>query len=94
MPVARLGQGRWARQTEFRRETLGVKRADAKDDERPGVAENRMLKFFGKLGDLLIGCNERETPLARLREDRCEAVGCEVLKFIDVQREVAALIFS
>ena len=76
------------------RQTLGVKRAaDPKDNDRPGVAEDGMSKFFGKLGNVLVRRNQRETPLARFREDRCETVGREVLEFINVQREIAALIF-
>ena len=72
--------------------TLGVERADAEGDERSGIAEDSVLQAFRQLRNCLVRRDQRETPLARFREDRCETVGREVLELVDIQREVAALV--
>ena len=92
--IVGLAQGARARQAKFRGEHRRIDRADAKRDDGAGIAEHGVLKVFGKLGDVLIRRDQGQSPLARFRQDRSEAVGGEVLEFVDIEGEVAALVFG
>jgi hypothetical protein len=68
-----------------------VDRSDTKRDNCSGVAEYGMLKLLRKLRNMLVRRDQRKTPLASFRKDRCEAISRKILEFVDVQREVEAL---
>lgn len=76
----RHGQDGFAK---FLRHHLRVRVADAKRDERAEVAEYRLPDRFGQLGNVLVRQLQAEPVFARLRQNRRECIGREVLELIN-----------
>ena len=85
-----LGIGR----AHFGDETVGIIGADDKTNDGAGVTEDGFLNFFRQLGGILISQDEVEAKFAGFGKDLDKRSGSEVLKFIDVEKEVFSLFFG
>jgi len=92
--VGRVGQRAAAVETELVGQQRGVLSTDAKGDDRASIADHGLAQQRRQLPKKLVGENQRQSILARLRQDRRKAVGGKVLELVGIKREIAAVGFG
>src|SRR6185312_3771459 len=68
--------------------------AEPEGNDGAGVADYGLAQEWRQLAEELVGECEIQTPFARFAQDRCKAVGGEVLKLIGIKREVTTIGFT
>ena len=88
--VDKIGRGQFI--VQLTGDDDGVLPAQGKGDDRPDVADHGLSKRLIQLTEVLVGKHQVESILAGFAENRLKPLGGEVLKLIDVQIEVPAVL--
>src|SRR6185369_14013569 len=71
---------------------VGIWNTNTERHDSTHVAKDGVLHIFFNLCHKLVGNNEVQAILTSLREDDGKVLGCVVLKLIDIQIEILALL--
>ena len=87
-----IGKAAGVHRSKFGRKQFRVAAPDSEDDERAGIAYHRRAHCIRQLIGVLVCQAKMRREFARLRKQRCECVGAERLKLINMDEERHALL--